>query len=235
MAEKGLEFSENKIDLALKEQLEPAYLKINPNGVIPTLIHDGNIIIDSSVICEYLEEVFPEIPLSPSTALGRAQMRKWMRYIEEVPTSAVRFPSFNMAFLPRFDGLTDQQFIEQQADVRPLRNGFFRRMGRNGFVDEDIEASFEQITKTTSRMEQALADGPWLLGEIYTLADIIIAPLIDRMADLGLSYLWNDDCPRVNDWFIRIQARPAFDKAFYIGSRLTEFIEIRPWSRHEHE
>ena len=68
-----------------------------------------------------LDEVFPENSLSPSDPAERALMRKWMRYIEEVPTAAVRFPSFNMAFLPRFDGLDEDQFIEQQADVRPLR------------------------------------------------------------------------------------------------------------------
>ena len=83
-------------------------------------------------------------------------------------------------------------------------------------------------------MEDALAGGLWLLGDMYTLADVIVAPLIDRMADLGLSQLWEDDYPRVNDWYARIQARPAFDIAFYKGARLTEFLEIRPWSKHAH-
>lgn len=235
IAEKELNFEGHLVDLAMKEQLDPRYLKLNPNGVVPTLVHDGKVIMDSSVICEYLDEVFPEQTLTPQNPVERAQMRKWMRYIEEVPTTAVRFPSFNMAFLPRFDGLNEQQFVEQQADVRPLRRGFFRRMGPNGFMDEDIKESFDQIIKTTARMEEALAAGPWLLGEMYTLADVILAPLIDRMGDLGLAYLWDGDCPRVNDWYTRIQNRPAFDKAFYKGSRLTEFLEIRPWSRSEHE
>ena len=234
LAEKGLDFEGHLINLATKEQLDPEYLKLNPNGVVPTLVHDGVVIMDSSVICEYLDEVFPEHSLSPSDPAERAHMRKWMRYIEEVPTAAVRFPSFNMAFLPRFDGLDEEQFIEQQADVRPIRKGFFRSMGPTGFTDEDIEESFDQISKTAARMEDALAGGPWLLGDMYTLADVIVAPLIDRMADLGLSQLWEDDYPRVNDWYARIQARPAFDIAFYKGARLTEFLEIRPWSKHAH-
>ena len=213
IAEKELNFEGHLVDLAMKEQLDPRYLKLNPNGVVPTLVHDGKVIMDSSVICEYLDEVFPEQTLTPQTPVERARMRKWMRYIEEVPTTAVRFPSFNM----------------------PLRRGYFRRMGPNGFMDDDIKESFDQIIKTTARMEEALAAGPWLLGEMYTLADVILAPLIDRMGDLGLAYLWDGDCPRVNDWYTRIQNRPAFDKAFYKGSRLTEFLEIRPWSRSEHE
>jgi glutathione S-transferase len=234
MAEKGLSFTGHLINLATKEQLDPAYLKINPNGVVPSLVHDGLTIIDSSVICEYLDEVFPENSLTPDNAYDRARMRKWMRYIEEVPTTAVRFPSFNMAFLPRFDGLDEESFVEEQADVRPLRKGFFRRMGPTGFTDEDIKESFDQITRTAERMEEALADGPWLLGDMYTLADVIVAPLIDRMADLGLSNLWEESCPRVTDWYARIQARPAFAEAFDSNSRLTEFLDIRPWSKNAH-
>lgn len=233
IAEKGLDFEGHLIDLGAKEQLDPEYLKLNPNGVVPTLVHDEVVIMDSSVICEYLDEVFPEQPLTPPDPAERAHMRKWMRYIEEVPTAAVRFPSFNMAFLPRFDGLNEEQFIKQQADVRPLRKGFFRRMGPAGFPDEDIEESFDQISKTAARMEEALTNGPWLLGDMYTLADVIVAPLIDRIADLGLDYLWEDDCPRVTDWYARMQARPAFATAFYRGARLTEFLEIRHWSKHE--
>ena len=234
MAEKGLDFKGHLLDLGAKEQLDPGYMKINPNGVVPSLVHNDRVVIDSSVICEYLDEVFPESSLTPDNVYDRARMRKWMRYIEEVPTAAVRFPSFNMAFLPRFDGLGKDRFDKEQADTRPLRKGFFRRMGPTGFTDEDIEESFDQITKTAQRMEEALDNGPWLLGDMYTLADVIIAPLIDRMADLGFSHLWERTCPHVTDWFARIQARPAFAKAFYPGARLTEFLAIRPWSKDAH-
>lgn len=239
LAEKGLDYESRLIDLAAKEQLDPGYLALNPNGVVPTLVHDGRVVIDSSVICEYLDDVFPDPPLSPDDPGERARMRAWMRYIEEVPTAAVRFPSFNMAFLPRFEGLDDGRFRAEQADVRPLRKGFFRRMGRTGFSDEDIRHSFEQIGHTAARMDAALAPeeggGPWLLGDMYTLADIVVAPLIDRMADLGLSDIWEGKYPRMADWYARIRERPAFRTAFYPKSRLTEFLDIRPWSKATHD
>ena len=57
---KGLPFDEVKLDLLAGDQLKPDYLKLNPNGVVPTLDHDGDVIIDSSVIIEYLDEVSPE-------------------------------------------------------------------------------------------------------------------------------------------------------------------------------
>src|SRR6202171_3889281 len=60
--EKGLSFCELKLDLFSGDQLRPEYLKINPNGVVPSLVHDGKVIFDSAVIIEYLSEVFPEPP-----------------------------------------------------------------------------------------------------------------------------------------------------------------------------
>ena len=66
LAEKNLPFEDIKLDLGrAKDHLKPEYLKINPNGVVPTLVDDGNIIIDSSVICEYLDEKYPAIRLTP--------------------------------------------------------------------------------------------------------------------------------------------------------------------------
>ena len=227
LAEKKLPFEEIKLDLgAGKDHLKPDYLKLNPNGVVPTLVDDGRPITDSSVICEYLDERYPDVRLTPDDLVERARMRAWMRFLEEVPTAAVRVPSFNMAFLPRFAGLDRGRFLEEQADIRPLRKHFYRRMGPSGFKKEDVEASLEQLGNTWTRMEQALVEGPWLLGARYSLADIVVTPLIDRMWDLGYAPLWEAKHPRVAEWYERIRARPAYRDAFYPGSRLSEFMPL---------
>ena len=222
LAEKDLTWEDKFIDLATNEHLTAEYLKINPNGVVPTLVHENRLVHDSSVICEYLDDVFPDTPLSPKDPHARAEMRAWMRFHEEVPTIAVRTPSFNMAFLPRFQGLDEQQFHDQQSDIRPLRKQFYRRMGAKGFNREDFEAALEQITNTCRRMDRALENSPWLVEDTYTLADIIVAPLIDRMEDLGFAELWESDFPAMTDWFARIKKRPAFQTALYEGCRLSE-------------
>ena len=229
LAEKALGFEDIRLDLGkAKDHLKPDYLAINPNGVVPALIDDGHIIIDSSVICEYLDEKYPQVSLSPGDPVERAKMRAWMRFLEEVPTAAVRVPSFNMGFLPRFEGLDRNAFEAEQSDIRPLRKQFYRRMGTEGFRRADVEASIDQISKTCARMDAALANGPWLMGETYSLADVIVAPLIDRMNDLGFSYVWLADMPRVQDWYERMQARPAFQSTFYKGARMSEFLPLTP-------
>ena len=229
LAEKSLPFEDIKLDLgAGKDHLKPEYLKINPNGVVPTLVDDGDVIIDSSVICEYLDEKYPAVRLTPDDLVQRAKMRAWMRYLEEVPTAAVRVPSFNAGFLPRYAGLDRAQFEAQQSDIRPLRKQFYRRMGPGGFKKEDVEASLEQLGNTCRRMNEALAGGPWLLGAQYSLADIIVAPLIDRMADLGYAGIWEAKYPRVTEWYQRMRARPAFQATFYPGARMSEFLPLTP-------
>ena len=139
LAEKELPFKDIRMDIGrAKEHLKPEYLQINPNGVVPTLVDDDKIIIDSSVICEYLDEKYPQVRLSPEDPAERARMRAWMRFLEEVPTAAVRVPSFNMGFLPRYEGMDRNTFENVESDVRPIRKQFYRRMGPNGFRKEDV-------------------------------------------------------------------------------------------------
>ena len=94
-----------------------------------------------------------------------------------------------------------------------------------GFSDAEIAEALQDLRQTASRMEGLLREhgGPWLFGERYTLGDIAVAPLLDRMEDLGFEALWEEDHPRVAEWLHRMQERPAYVKAYSIeGSRLSE-------------
>jgi glutathione S-transferase len=153
LAEKHLQWVDRRVNTLADEHLTPEYLKLNPNGVVPTLVHDGQPILDSSVICEYLEEVFPEPALAPSGASAKARMRAWMRFAEEVPTAAIRVPSFHLALARRFDGLDAHRFRTEVADRRPLRKHLYRRMGSEGFSTAEVASALEQLDFTLERME----------------------------------------------------------------------------------
>ncbi len=217
LAEKQLEWKSRQVALEREEHLEGWYLDLNPNGVVPTLVHDGQPIVDSSVINEYLDEAFPERPLRPADLVARARMRAWRQYIDEVPTVAIRYPSFNRYFVRGFRNLSADKF-EQGAGKRPLRKHFYKRMGQGGFSEADIQNSLEQLRATLGRMEKSLQSGPWMVGDMFTLADISLVPTIVRMEDLGLSDFWAE-LPGVTDWFARIKARSSFDIAYMPGSR----------------
>jgi glutathione S-transferase len=221
--EKNLAFSELKLDLFSGDQLRPEYLQINPNGVVPSLVHDGRVIVDSAVIIEYLNEVFPvPAPLVPHDAAARAAMRSFIRYTDEVPTPAIRVPSYNLAFLPHFRDMPEADFIAL-AESKPLRKEFLLSMGRSGFSEQEMNKALERLRHAMVRMAETLraGGGPWLMGPDLTLADIAIMPVLVRMADLGLGRLWRH-LPEIDGWLAALRARAAFSKTYYFGSLLTE-------------
>jgi len=220
---KKLPFAEVKLDLMAGDQLQPEYLALNPNGVVPTLDHDGNIVIDSSVIIEYLDEIAPEpAPFTPADPVARARMRALMRFIDEMPAAAVRVPTFNLAFLPRFAGLSEEEFLAF-AESKPLRKEFMLAMGRTGFPEKEMNAALDRLRRTYRRMDAEMekSGGPWLLGKDITLADVAVMPALVRMADLGLAAMWQD-LPRVARWYDAIRAHEAFAPTYYPGSLLTD-------------
>jgi glutathione S-transferase len=223
LAAKGLPFEEHRLDLFAGDQLKPDYMKLNPNGVVPTLVHDGAAIVDSSVIAEYLDEVFPEPErFVPEDAVARARMRSLMRFIDEVPTPAIRIPSYNLAFLRYFRAMSEEEFVAL-AESKPLRKEFLLRMGRTGFPKQEMDQALDRLARALTRMNDAIlsSGGPWLMGDMLTLADIAAMPVIVRMADIGMGHMW-DATPAIDTWLAAIRARPAYAKAYYHGSLLTE-------------
>lgn len=230
---KALTFEEKKLDLLAGDQLKPDYLDLNPNGVVPTLDHDGTIVVNSSVIIEYLDEVKPAPQsFTPRDPAMRAHMRALMRFIDEMPAAAVRVPTFNLAFLPHFAAMTEEEF-HAFADLKPLRKEFMLAMGRGGFPQEEMNAAMQRLRRTYERMDLEIrkSGGPWLLGRDISLADIAVMPAVVRMDDLGQATNWQD-LPRVQHWYDGIRAHTAFEPTYYPGSLLTErFPHLRARSQ----
>lgn len=227
LAEKGLTYQSKPISFRKEEQVSAAYLNINPNGVVPSLVHCDEVILDSSCILEYLEEAFPEVSLAPSTAIGRAKMRSWLRFMEEVPTKAIRIPSFEQIFLPTLRVIKSKKSFDRSHMKKTIRRGFYEKMNRgDGFGSKEITNSVYELRTTVSRINDALESSPWIMGDKLTLVDISFAPLIDRAEDMGMTYLWHD-LPKISDWLLRLQERPSFIEAFYKKSRLSERLEFK--------
>jgi glutathione S-transferase len=222
--EKELPFEDRPVDHKSREHLSEWYLKLNPNGVVPTLLHDDAVIIDSSVIMEYLDEAFPKFPMVPRDAVGRAHLRKWLRYLEEAPTAAIRVPSFNQYLVRRYANMSEADY-SRMADSHPIRKHFYKRLGKKSFSSQETEGSLDRLQQTVDRVDAALAahGKPWIMGDALTIADACLMPTIDRMADLGLARAW-DKRPKLAAWYERYASRPAFAKTYYPGTRLSEIF-----------
>ena len=185
---KKIPFDEVKLNLLEGDQLKPDYLKLNPNGVVPTLDHDGEIVINSTVITEYLDEVAPQASFTPESPVERAHMRALMHFIDEMPAAAVRVPTFNLAFLPSFQKMSREDFVAM-AEIKTAAPRIHDGHGPDRFsAGRDgcrARAACAALTSAWTR-EIEESGGPWLLGKEISLADVAVMPALVRMHDLGM-------------------------------------------------
>jgi glutathione S-transferase len=214
LEEKGLPYQGILVNLLAFEQYSPQYLKLNPNGFVPTLIHEGRSVIESSVICEYLDEVFPEVPLRPASPHARARMRVWAKWVDEVVIRAFQLANWNRMMGPTARRWSDEE-VERRLRLVPVpdRREDWRRMAREPFGEAEISHALANIRRTLERMEADLAAGAWLAGETFSLADIHLSPYIVRMGEHAGRGILLQDYPRCAEWWLRVQSRPAFARA----------------------
>jgi glutathione S-transferase len=145
-----------------------------------------------------------------------------MRYIDEIPAPAIRVPSYNLAFLPHFQAMSEEAFLAL-AESKPLRKEFILKMGRTGFPKEDMDQALDRLKRTVKRMDMWIGEsgGPFLMGDDITLADIMVMPVIVRMDDINLHTMWADT-PSLQTWLDGMRAHPVFADTYYFGSLLTE-------------
>ena len=213
LTEKGLPWESRFVDLMKLEHTTPEYLKLNPNGVVPTLVHDGIPIHESTIINEYLDEVFPDVPLMPADPVDRARARFWVKFEDDVLHPAIRPATFALMMSPELARRSDRE-LEAMVAAHPnkQRAEELRRAARTPVDREKVDQAKRTMQQALDRLERRLDEAPWLGGASYSLADIAAAPFIDRLEELNLSGLWSGKTTLV-DWIARTKARPAYRDA----------------------
>ena len=119
LEQKELAWNSHLLDLRHRDQHAPEYLKLNPNGVVPTLIDESNVIIESTVICEYLDDAYPEKSLVLDAPGNKALMRQWTKWLDEFLHFQTGVLSGSIAF--RFQHLARPK-DELEAYLRGIPN-----------------------------------------------------------------------------------------------------------------
>jgi glutathione S-transferase len=209
---KGVDWDGPLLNLHKGDQFDPAYTKLNPNAVVPTLVDGDRVVIESTIINEYLEDLFPEPRLRPDDPYGRACMRLWTRQEESVHEE-VNTLTIALVFRP---GELARPAAEREARLAqrpdPDKRAKWRALLEEGVDSPLVEKSLRRFVRLFADIDAALAARRWLLGERYSLADIGLTAYIDRLDQLQLAGLW-EDFPRVADWLARVRARPSFAEA----------------------
>jgi glutathione S-transferase len=207
LAEKGVPYESRHMNLRAGDQNDPAYLKLNPNAVVPTLVHDDVVVIESVVINEYIDDAFPEPPLKPADAVGRARMRYLTKQIDGGIFGATGIVSLSVAFHHQYESAKVEEFTRLRPGWRQRFDQMCRGVDNPAFPD-----ALARLNKMVVDLDKALAHGPWLVGDNLSLADCAYAPYITRLDHLRFLGML-DQRPRLADWYARMQARPAYQEA----------------------
>jgi glutathione S-transferase len=211
LEEKGLQHTQHHIDLGKFEQHDPAYLRLNPAGVVPTLVHDKTVVTESSVIMEYLEDAFPLPSLRPAAPAARARMRWWMKAVDETVHPSLRPLSFMHFAGAALQGMSDAMLatVTGRMQKRDLAE-VWQRAARSPYSEAELAAYLHKVETVLDRMEEVLGQDPWLAGDEISLADLAMTPYFRRMVQLEKQALWTGTRERVAGWLARIEARPSF-------------------------
>jgi glutathione S-transferase len=222
LAEKGLKYENRHVNLFEFEHWTPEFLKINPKAVVPALDHDGRIVIESNVILEYLEDAFPQTRLRPEDPYARSQMRLWVFNSEEMAHENVNTASYNPRHATRHKakGHTkeDLRKLAARCPNPILRNRLLHRF-EHGVSEEQENEAYAALDYLLDQMDGVLAEGPWIAGREYSLADIAMAPYVNRIEVLKRPEMVSAARrPRLANWWMRMQARPAYQEAFSVAN-----------------
>ena len=145
------------------DQNDPAYLKLNPNGVVPTLVHDGTVVTESSLILYYIDDAFPDPPLMPKTPASRHRVRLYNKLVDEYVHNSCTIITFATAFRPRFLKMTREQWLAE-INKAPLkrRAEYKRSVIEHGLDSEFVLDAIQQHKKLISWMAEDLETSPHL-------------------------------------------------------------------------
>lgn len=223
LEEKKLPYESVAVDLGRQEQHAPAFLAMNPNGVVPALeLAPGRFLHESATICEYLDEAHPEPPLRPADPYQRAVMRNFVRWTDEKSLPNLLILNWSLMLQPAAQQWSEEELQQKLARIPTAeRREAWVRIARKPYTDEEKAQALQKLLALVDKMEAMLQDGPWLVGDRYSLADIAAVPFIARIAEIEPEALAAAARPRVHAWWQAVQQRPAFAAA-----RLQRFGDV---------
>jgi glutathione S-transferase len=212
LAEKGVRFDSKLLTLR-GDQFDPDYMRLNPNAVVPTLVHDAEVILESTVIIQYVDEMFVGTPLMPHEPRARARARMMMKLMDEYVHTAcmtLTFATVNRASLAK---MTPQEMEAELAKAPdPKRSELKRAVVADGLDAAPVKDALRGYGRLLDQIEAATAHGPFLAGAAWSLADAAATPYVWRLDKLKLAPMWQHR-PAVAAWYERVRARPSFHTA----------------------
>ena len=222
LSEKEVEFTSRQLNREGRqwEQYSDWFLAINPDGQVPVLVHDGKVIIESTVINEYIEDVFPQNPLRPADPYWAARMRVWTKYVDEYfcPALTVIGANFATPFAQKIDKAEMEAVLARIPLDGPRKK--WATVSSTGYSDEEVADARRKLGVTVARAEKSLSEHDWLAAPTFSLADVNAYSMMSGTERVIPDALNETAAPRVFDWLRRMEERPGVKKALSYPGRM---------------
>jgi glutathione S-transferase len=213
---KGIAWQSRPVDLQTNENFQPWFLGINPRGLVPVLVHDGTVHIESNDIIEYLERTFPSPRLIPEG--HENEVSALLRHEDDLHldlrTLSFRFV-FNRPGPPKPAAALASYAVNGTGTVQGAKDRdkqvqieFWQRAAQEGFPDDRARASAQKFRAEFDALDRRLASKPYLMGDALSVLDIAWFIYAHRLS-LG-GYPFERLHPRVQAWKEKLGARPEF-------------------------
>jgi glutathione S-transferase len=217
LAEKEIAWEGCYVDILAGEQFKASFLEVNPRAMVPALVHEGRTVIESTLICEYLDDVFPRQPLYPSDPYTRYQARLWTKAVDEElhpACSALTYVVSHRHTILRKGLGSFEDFLRVPSNETKEARTLKWQWLQHGLAAPGAADKIRLYVRHLRKMEEALRNQLWLAGAQFSIADVAMAPYVNRLAMLQLGEIWEGGrLPRVEDWFTRLGERPTFKPA----------------------
>jgi GST-like protein len=211
LAEKGLQWSSHHLDTRLGEHITPEYFGINPKGLVPALVHDGDVWTESCDIIRYLDDTYPIPRLTAADALQQARQAEWLSLASTIHVSAVKtfIYAATAAGRPRRTHAEIERYQALQTDAELL--AFHAKNSSDaGISAAERRHAERQLHDAFVALDRQLGKQRWLAGENFTLADITWVPLHYTLQRAGFDF---GRFTHVTGWANAIAQRASFRDA----------------------
>jgi glutathione S-transferase len=221
LAEKNLKWKSHLINLLTFENLQPSYMQLNPKGVVPTLLHDNQVITDSATIIRYLEEQFPHPQLIPAEPVLREKMDFWIALQNRFPMRELMYGNYRgiEGVVLRRSVQIKEKLLSKLMQANPeLKELYVAKLDDVIQWNRTIQNANEianlnvKIESVLNQLETQLSQTNWLCGNQYSLADTVWTAVLNRLDELKFGHLWADR-PALSSYLNHLKLRSSFDTA----------------------
>lgn len=212
LEEKGLTWISHHIHLARRENITEEYFAINPQGVVPSLVRDGQVVTDSNDILVYLDEKFPEMTFQEVSTDGRKEIVRWLKLAADTHMPGIKTYQYHRLKAAGFKLSDEEADRYRQLQKDPKYLDFHGKTSGAGFTDADADGAQNVMNEVFAEMDDRLQSSDWLVENSYTLADISWAPTVTNLIAGEYDFT---PYPHLTKWYERVSKRPAYERAVF--------------------